>query len=308
VKKYPGWRVLAGLGVPVAFCVFLLLISCGSQNDFEGDPTDLIAQGWEYLTIQEYDQASDHFRSALDRVDAASREHALALYGLGCAARFRRPEPDLKNARGYFERVVEEDTTGEIAPWGALALARLDFIHKASLGLTEDLMTDEALRDSYRRVIRNYPGTDAASEATLHLAQSLFASQDGQEAIEAVGLLEGLLADDPGTPYRYAIEGALAGYYYHQERYLEQYEAMVRQGDAISDPDRYMGDVYYRIAFHADARLDRPDLALPYYEKILEECKMDPRSYQVERAVERLREATGEAGAGGRMRRPGVEP
>jgi len=284
------------------------LISCGSQHDFEGEPTDLIGQGWEYLTIQEYDQASDHFRSALDRVDAASREHALALYGLGCAARFRRPEPDLKNARLFFERAETEDPSGEIAPWSALALARLEFVQEASLDLSENLMTDESLREAYRGVIRNYPDTDAASEATLHLAQSLFASEDEEEALEAVDLLEGFLANDPGTPYRYAIEGALSGYYFHKERYLDQYEAMVRQCDAISDPDRYMGDVYYRIAFHADARLHRPDLALPYYEKILEECKMDPRSYQVRQAVERLRREAGGKDSGGPATHPGVEP
>jgi tetratricopeptide (TPR) repeat protein len=270
----------------------VLTFSCGSQNDIDGDPLDLIARGWEYLTIQEFDRSADHFRSALRRSDPEGREYALALYGLGCAGQFRRPEPDLETARRNFQRAVDEDRTGEIAPWAALALARSEFVARASRDLSEELMTDKALREAYGDVIRDYPGTDAAQEATLHLAQSLFASQDDDEAEEAVSLLEGLLEADPDTPYRYAIYGCLAGYAYHNEQYLDQYECMVKQLEASTDPDRYRGDFYYRIAYQADARLDRPDLAIPYYERMLDECRIDARSYQVKRAAERLRGAT----------------
>jgi len=307
VKKYPGWREIAGRCFPAVFLASLLFISCGKKNVVDGEPGDLIARGWDSITIQEFDLASDCFQAALDQVSAASREHALALYGLGCAAQFRRPEPNLETAQTFFKRTIDEDRTGEIAPWAALALARSGFVGRASRDMTEELMTDEGLREGYRSVIRDYPGTDAASEATLHLAQSLFASEDEDEAKEAVGLLEGLLADEKAAPYRYAIYGALAGYYYHEERYLDQYEAMVRQAEAITDPDRYMGDVYYRIAYHADARLHRADLAIPYYEKILDECKTDPRSYQVARAVERLRGATDEMKLGRADGLSGVE-
>lgn len=287
--KRPG-----GTGSAVGlFLLSLFLLSCASQRDIEGDPSDLIARGWEYLTIQEFERSADHFRSALRRSDPEGREYALALYGLGCAAQFRRPQPDLETAGRYFQQAVHEDRTGEIAPWAALALARVEFVSRASRDLTEELMTDKGLRKAYRGVIRDYPGTDAAQEATLHLAQSLFASEDDDEAEEAVSLLEGLLKADPDTPYRYAIYGCLAGHAYHNERYLDQYEYMVKQVEASTDPDRYRADLYYRIAYHADARLNRPDLAIPYYEKILDEYAVDARSYQVKSAIARLRGATG---------------
>lgn len=295
-----GWKTLhrkksafLPYGFFFACCPGLILtFSCGSQSDIEGDPSDLIARGWEYLTIQEFDRSADHFRSALLRSDPQGREYALALYGLGCAAQFRRPEPDLETATESFQRAVDEDRTGEVAPWAALALARSEFVFRASRDLTEKLMTDEDLRDAYRGVIRDYPGTDAAQEATLHLAQSLFATEDDDEAEEAVSLLEGLLEADPDTPYRYAIYGTLSGYAYRHEQFLDQYKYMVKQLEASTDPDRYLGDFYYRIAYQADARLNRPDLAIPYYEKMLDECRIDARSYQVRRAVERLRGAT----------------
>jgi tetratricopeptide (TPR) repeat protein len=280
-------------GILFVCCPGLFLtFSCGSQSDIEGDPSDLIARGWEYLTIQEFDRSADQFRSALRRSDPEGRECALALYGLGCVGQFRRPEPDLETARRNFQRAVDEDRTGEIAPWAALALARSEFVYRASRDLTEELMTDDALRQTYRDVIRDYPGTDAAQEAALHLAQSLFASEDDGEAEEAVSLLEGLLEADADSPYRYAIYGTLSGYAYRHEQFFDQYKYMVRQLEASTDPDRYRGDFYYRIAYQADARLNRPDLAIPYYERMLDECRIDARSYQVRRAVERLRAAT----------------
>jgi len=278
--------------VPATLCIVILLVSCGAREEVNGDPTELIARGWEYLTIQEFGRAAAHFAAALEQCEPGGREDALALYGIGCSAMFRRPEPDVATAKVYYGRAVEEDRSGEIAPWAAVALARADFVFRGSRDLTVELMTDEALREAYRAVIRDYPGTHAAQEATIHLSQSLFASRRDEETEAAVRLLEELLASEPQSPYRYGIYGSLAGYCYHEERYLDQYDYMVKQIEVSVDPDRYRADNYYRIGYHADARLGRADLAIPYYERILSEYPIDPRSYQVQSAIARLREAT----------------
>jgi tetratricopeptide (TPR) repeat protein len=273
----------------LALILPLGLFSCGIRNDIPGEPKDLIAQGWEYLTIQEFDRAEDSFRSASARSAKDTREYALGFYGMGCSAEFRRPEADIAGAKNWYRQAIEEDQTGEIAPWAALALARADFIDTAPRTVDVSVLADPDLREGYREVIRRYPGTPAATEAALHLAQSLFASEEAEEATEAVALLEGLLEKDPNTPYRYGIYASLGGHAYREERYLDQYHYMVKQAEAIRDEDRNKADFYYRIAYHADARLGRADLALPYYERIVEEYPVDGRSYQVRKAIERLR-------------------
>jgi tetratricopeptide (TPR) repeat protein len=199
---------------------------------------------------------------------------------------------DVEAAKEHYRRAVEEDETGEIAPWAALALARVDFIQRTSTRFRDEDLTSENLREAYREIIEQYPGTLAAQEATLYLAQSMFAEEDDEVSARAIAMLEDLLDQYPDTPYAYGIYGAMAGHAAHREDHEARFVNMVRQVECSADPDRELVHLYYQIAYHADARMERPDLALTYYRRIIDEYPHDPRNYQVRNSIRRLESAS----------------
>lgn len=269
----------------------LLLLCAGCARD-DAPATDsgvLLQRGWEHLSIQDCDQADRIFRQVIASSPPDSCTAQMALYGLACSAQFRRPTGNPAVARKLYQQVVEEDKSGEVAPWAALALARFDLLERTRTGLERDDFTDPSLRDGYERVIRDYPGTLAAQEATLHLAASLFAASEEVQSARGIALVRQLLASHPDSPYRYGIEGQLAGEAYNRRDYQRQHEALKAMIESVKDPDRNMADLYYSIAYQAEARLQRADLAIPWYERLLEEFPFDPRCYQVRQALARLK-------------------
>lgn len=267
----------------------IVLLSCQPDLDISGDAREALKQGWESLAVQEYSQSAAYFEAAYAKSERGTRGCALALYGLGCSTQFKAVGRNSDDAKAYYSRAIAEDGNGDVAPWAALALARVDVIARLSRDIDEGALTGAELRGGYREVIAKYPGSVAAQEAALHLASSLFASDRGAEAGEGDALLQALTTEYPESPYRSAAFRLLAIHAYREGRYSDQYNYLVKQIETLIDPECYRADLYYNVAYQAETRLKHPDLAIIWYERLIQEYPDEVRRYQAQQAVERLK-------------------
>lgn len=260
------WRKEA-LGL-FAFSVFLASGSAWANG---------VEAAWDLMRLGRWDEAEARLQSS------AKQDGEKA-----CAARFaegmlwqnRRPSPDLARAVASYQWILASYPQSQFAPWALLEMARIPDLDVLSPRLEEAIPL-------YRRVMNEYPGSDAAQEAALFLADALFAAQGRDGAQEAVHLLENWKTAHPNPSYVAAGElllGKLYRYPLRDYRKSVEHLGAALNGGLRSSSERLVA--CWTMATLAERELKDRELAVASYSRLLGEFPHHRTAFM---AKERLR-------------------
>lgn len=242
---------------------------------------DQLTAGWTAFGQAKTPNALEAFESVLNATDATEAERVQALYGIGTCHLYDLPAPDLDQARAAFNRIVDDYPGNPAAPWALLALGQV--------AGNETFEQREQARAALRRVPAEYPDSLALHEAMLNLARLYFFELDPELTQQGVDTLETHVQAYPDNPLVCVMLFRLV--YWHAE-VRRDYGSAVRYAEwlgtiRLSDPYRWasqywlVGQVYY-------LRLHDPAAALPWYQKILDECPRAQLRYSAKQRVEEI--------------------
>jgi tetratricopeptide (TPR) repeat protein len=256
----------------------MLLIATGLRA---AEPTPAaLAKVWTDMRMGRWDAA----------VEGLAPLIASPNVGTVCQARFaegnlwqhRQPDADLDKARAAYRWIVTTHPRNAVAPWAALALARIPDL--------DVLQPDPAAAiPLYRQVMTDYPTSAAAQEAALHLAEALFTTRGKAGGAEAVALLEKLQHDQPQPAYATEIELLLGKLYRYP---LLDYRASVthlqKALELGLETQTQQMKVCWTIAELADRELQDRDLAVTFYTRYLKAYPRDMARFRAKQALARL--------------------
>lgn len=238
---------------------------------------DSVGDAWDLMRLGRWDDAETRLQVAARQ---PGEEACAARFAQGMLWQNRRPSPDLPKAVASYQWILDHHPQNRFAPWALLELARIPDLDVLSPRL------DEAI-PLYRRVIKEYPQSDAAQEAALFLGDALFAAHGREGAQEAVHLLESWQTAHPDPNYAAAFELLLGKMYRYP---LQDYRKAVQHlGDALDDGLRSASErlvACWTMATLAERELKDRDLAVASYSRLLDEFPHHRTAYM---AKERLR-------------------
>lgn len=239
-----------------------------------------LAPVWEDLRLGRWSAAEQRLQSLTTSPDIEVA--CQARWAEGNLWQFRRPESDLTKAATAYDWVVRQHPTNSVAPWALLALARIPDL---------DVLAPKpaAAIPLYRRVLTEYPESDAAQEAVLHLAEALWQAHGKDGAVEAVQELTRWRAEHSNPKYAAQIELMLGRLYRYP---LEDHRAAVTHLAAAFDlglallPQRT--STCWTVATLAEHELHDRDLAIRYYTRFLQEFPNHRTSFMAKQGLRRL--------------------
>jgi len=285
----------------MAICLLTLLAVAGSRpcglaasSDPPGQagPEDAqkaqLAEGWRQVYLTNWPKAATLFEAVLE--ESGDREvRAEALYGLANLWQTRQPGPNLDKALHDYKRVTAEFADTRAAPWAHLALARL-----ADQPEHEKERDLALARETYERILRDYPDHYVADEAALRLGFSYLEAVGVRESEDqGVAIFEKRLASRPRNTLAIPMRMLLGNLYERRGEYRKAVDQWMA-ADAIGIPLSEQGTSYYKIALAAERHLKDYALAVKYWQKIATEVPLDSRSYVARLAAERCRQLAGQ--------------
>ena len=261
-------------------------VGCTRAGAGAGDPRATLAEGWQNFRLAEYDLALRDFNAVLAGAEAGSDNRLQALFGLANVWNLRRPGEDVARARRLYQQVIDEAPNHDLAPWCALALARM--IHVVPVGQDPDY---DKVREAYRDIIARYPGHLAAKEATIYLNGTLVATLDPALTRQAISNLTAFIAT--GTKeFLQPAWSLLAVSYNTLNMQPERLNAEIRAFENVevdpANPFNEFAWTYWNIATIAEFEVGDFDLARGYYRRLIEEYPADIRVFGSKQALARM--------------------
>ncbi len=275
------WLVVALLGVG----------GC-TRTDYAGeDSAALLEQAREQVKIFNFAIAQPMFAQLTQDLKEGSDDWSEAMIGLAVCAWHRSPNgPDhVATARTALERLVaEESAGGRFKAHAAFMLGRIAEV----LDYPTDVVDLEQARKHYRRVIETWPQAPIAPEAELRLAGSYlqeFASAD--RVREGIAVLERWLAKYPGHMGS-SLAARLIGDAYHLslDDHDTAFQWYLRAAEMGLLNTAQEGNFYWMLASLAEEEDRDVDVAVRYYQKIIQETPRSGRAYEAQLRLAALRE------------------
>jgi tetratricopeptide (TPR) repeat protein len=273
--------MLCGMAVVLAGC---------SDGPDDATPQELIDSGWRSYRLGEFKSAIIAFERALEQLPGDAPLCPQALFGLGTSWNLRLPaaDQDKDAAAQYYDEIITSHPGSDLAPWCALALARMT--HLVPVGDEPDY---DAVRNAYRtRVMEPHAGHAAAEEAALYYYSTYIATMAPADARIARDGLEAVIKSSPDSGFRSAAHALAAlacetlddadGRLQHQQQALDTMER---------DPRNPFYDYafrYWKLAATAEFEVGDFATARRFYKKLIEEYPQDIRVYAARRALERM--------------------
>ena len=262
---------------------------------------DLVAAGWEYYRLGEFDQAVRTFQQAA--TDAATR--VPALFGEAQTWHLRRPDPDLEKAAALYRQVAELAPQSEYAAWSSLALAWIKIATTTSKTLDIPTATQ-----AFEAVLARFPNQPAGQEGFLSL-QAVKLHQTGPAIWrEVLVALDQFLQQHPQTTYASAAH-LLRAHCYRMLAEPVNELAAVRQAWQVEEvdpenPKRNPVGTYWRIATLAEFDVGDFTIAREYYRRLIAEYPTEQRVFLAKQELRHMdeieaqirRELTGQKGGG----------
>jgi tetratricopeptide (TPR) repeat protein len=291
---------------PIRWALLALGFAWGLGSGCTRHPTEVrqgddVAQGWESFRMGEYGVAARSFERALATFAEDAPARPMACYGLAvtCALRMPAGDQDKPRARALYRQVMEQAPQSDVAPWCALALARME--HLVEVGEEPDIVR---VRAAYEDVIRRYAEHPAAEEALLYLQSTHISEMSPASATRAATALETFVREHPRSGYTSAAFGLLDSCYNILEQPEQRVRCLVKALDTREiDPSNPLFEkswIYWRIACVAEFEAGDFATARKYYRLLLDEYPMDIRGFSAETALKRMDavEASGRASTG----------
>ena len=290
------------LAAPVALAL-LLLASCEEVRKLPDGAAEATALGWSLLSRAEYDSAEEAFAHATKRAAPNSPELLAARFGLANAYQHRKPTANNAGAEALYKELAAQDKGGETGSWSALALARIHHldlyaVKKAeggAAGTGTPLPTTavlDGIRAEYRGVIENFSGRQAAEEAAIFCGSSFIDEIDEQNVRKGIAFLEDWLKTHPDSLYAGHACGRIAAGFEQLKEYPAMADALIASLEKNVDPQADLSGTYYRIAAAAE-RAGKTDVAIKYYQTLIEKHPTDFRVFWCQRGIQRMKPKTG---------------
>lgn len=263
------------------FVVFLTLASGCVLAGGTSLQTEVDA-AWRSMQLGRWVDAGENITAlklATDDADLLCQAHLAE----GNLWQFRRPGADMARAVASYEWVLKNHPDNRHASWALLALARLPDLDVLSPKPDESIPL-------YRRVAAEYPDSDAAQEAMLHLALALWKAGGVDGAREGVAELERWRAAHPNPDY--ALHAALVlGKLYRYPlgecgRAVTHLRAALDTQKGSSFAQR--AQTCWTIASLAEHDLKDRAIAIEYYTRFIREFPNHRTTFMVKQGLARL--------------------
>ncbi len=279
---------MRNLPIAVLFAALVLVLGCGSKRD-AGNLDALLAEGWQAYTTGDFDYAIGCFEDARSVRGASPEQTYSAILGLATVYHLQS-NPDLARAREYYAMLAGLNTPDALRQ-SALGLARVDLAE----GRTAEAQS------KLTAVIRDYPDSSEADEATIHLAESLFAPRPNEEApggFDVAGeasmrrglqVLEDRLSSHAQNPLASAMHMMLANKYIELRQFDKAVQALLgaeKDGIAV---ERLRSVAVWRIARIAELELKDYELAERYSALYVKDFGRTELYYRALESLERVR-------------------
>jgi len=265
--------------IKILVVLFFLSTSVFALNIQETDKKILL-ELWEDLQLNRWYEAE----KKINKLVKSSSEDIIcnAKYAEGNLWQHRRPDQNIKKAQECYSYIVEKYPKNEIASWALLSLGRIPDL---------DILkpnTEEAIR-IYYRVLKEYPDSNAAQEAVLHLSAALL-QKDGKEgAIKSVNELENFITKYPNKTYTSQIElliGKLCRY--PIKDYRKSVNHLIRAFDIGITTLSQQIVTCWAIAAISEKELHDRNLAVKYYTLFINKYPRDGTAFMAKQALKRL--------------------
>ena len=256
------------------------LAALTSERQQAGEHAQVFRDAWQAHRRGDSPEAVSLFESVLADASSSDAERVQAYYGLATVMTFGIT-PDKQRARELLTRIIDDHPGNPTAPWALLELGRL------RAGPTPEAKQDE--RDTYQRVIDEYPNSVAIHEATVRLAGSYYTELDPALVQLATSLLENHLSEHPDNPLASVMHFRLMYWYQEVDRdYDLGLKHSITLGEMkMSDPARW-GQHMWSTAQTYRLRKNNPTEALRWYRKIVEEAPNDRMVGDAKQMIELL--------------------
>ena len=266
----------------------LACMGCGRSQRLETG-ADPLSNAWNYYRLNEFKKAADLFQSIVDSTKPGDAPHIEALYGLATTWNRRLPQPDQDKvlAKSLYEKILELDPKGPVAPWADLGLARMT--HLVPVGEEADYAI---VRPAYQRIMERYPNHLAAREALIYYVATKVASMETNQLEEAIVDLKGFVSNTNDTTFFKSAYSLLAVCYNALGRQAERLDAEINSfNNTEIDPTNPFNEFswqYWNIATIAEFEVGDFETARLYYRKLLDEYPRDRRIHGVKTALKRM--------------------
>lgn len=260
---------LAAVGGIIVTCLGMTLPAAGADlNSY-----------WESMRLGRWHEAE----TALDSIKSSGPdEQSRVLYAQGALCEYRRPNGDPEKAKAKYREILARMPASPEAPWALLALARMN-----DLGVLQS--DPKAAVEGYRQVMEDYPSSDAAHEAAIHLPLALWEAQGKDGAREGVSILAKWLADHPHPGYAGIAELELGKLHrYPLENHQEAVSHLRKALAAGLQSEPLRSSTIWTIAALSEHSLGNPEEATEYYTRFLQEFPRHSLSFRAKQALKRL--------------------
>lgn len=263
--------------------------AAGGVKEVDPDRAKL-SRGWGLIHVANWSPAIDVMEK-LSR-DASDRQvRAQAVYALGNIWQHRGNGADRDKAGGYYRRVMGEFSDTKMAPWAALALARMAAVPQQE---PQDAQRRRRLRKdarrAYRRIIKTYPGHMVADESAVWLATTYLSRFGDDRALKTgAAVLLDYLGKRPDNYLAVSMHYLLARYYQDRAEYRETIRHLIASDAAGLTSERERATAYFRIGRIAERKLKDYSLAARWYYRIVTHARRDEKFYVAKLAAKRCR-------------------
>jgi tetratricopeptide (TPR) repeat protein len=260
----------------------------------QGTPEQLLAEGWKFYRLGEYNIALECFDTAAEKAESKSDMQLQAIYAQANTWNLRRPGEDLAKAEHFYKQIIETSPAHDLAAWSSLALARMKHIAvscSTEIGPEPDYTV---AFDSYKQCIEKYPNHPAAEEALVFQQMTLISTFNPEKTQRAADTLEKFLSEHPKTVYCSAAYGLLAYAYRTLKQPEKQLNAQIKSCEQEEidplNPGTDKAIVYWGVATTAEFDAGDFETARKYYRLLIEQYPSDLRVFGAKQAITRMDE------------------
>ena len=276
-------------------------VSSGSQSKMSA----LVRQGYEAYTDRELRKARKLFSKFLEKISTPQTVDVFrARLGL---ARIYILSPDLKNTsegRKHLEYIIDKgiiksgsgespDQVREVADLRSQAIFLLarSYHLERTVNKTKKEDAFRYARRYYRQYLDEYPAGKLKSRVILYLAQTYLRGTEDEDVDKAITLLEDFVNSPEGRQDEYyaALTYCLGQVYHLRKNDLEtsvRYLNMALE-KGIADYTIH-SDTLYKIATIYDKLLGKPEKALGYYKKLVDQFPVSSRVNVIRKRIEEI--------------------
>jgi tetratricopeptide (TPR) repeat protein len=272
------------------FCLCVMLVGCTREASVLGSSPDVLDAGWDKYRLGEFRSAALAFQQGLDALPAGEALHTDFRFGLATVWNLRLPvsEQDKERASELYEQILADDASHALAPWSALALARM--VHLVPVG---DVPDYDAVRAAYlTRVMQPYGETLAAEEATVYFYSTYLTEAKSASAAKAREGLERFLAENPTSTFCSGAH-ALAALACEQlddgdAQLAHALKALETMEHDPTDPFYDYASRYWKLATTAEFQAGDFETARRFYLQLIDEYPADVRAFPAQLSLDRM--------------------